>query len=188
MRHLNISPNRFAAHDDKRLRNYPFSVSKHRNFFIASHSKFYRKQTDYSRFTPIKLLRDKIAKQTASFDADTIGIHIRRSDHSIAINKSPDALFIQKMQEAIQDRPQTRFYLATDSEQVKETMISKFGSRIITSPYKASRDTVAGMQNALVELYTLAATSGILGSFGSSYSTIASQIGQIELTRVVTPS
>ena len=183
MRHLDISPNRFAAHDARRLRIYPFKAEQ-RKLFIASHSKFYHKQTDYTWFTPIEVLRDRIAQKTASFDTYTIGIHIRRTDHSIAIEKSPDALFLREMHQIVGAEPRTRFYLATDSEHVKRAMASTFGARLMTSPYAASRNTVEGMQEALVELYTLAATSRIIGSFGSSYSTIASQIGQIELTRL----
>ena len=67
----------------------------------------------------------------------------------------------------------------------KKRLTAIFTDRIITSPYKADRDSVQGMKNALVELYILAATRKIMGSAKSSFSLIASKIGHNPLELVV---
>jgi hypothetical protein len=56
-----------------------------------------------------------------------------------------------------------------------------FGDRIITSPNKAMRGNLEGMEDALVEMYLLAATQRILGSSCSTYSMTAAAIGRTPL-------
>jgi len=48
------------------------------------------------------------------------------------------------------------------------------------SGHAAERNSLQGMQDALVELYTLSRTSRIIGSMQSSYSETAAQIGRIQ--------
>ncbi len=102
-----------------------------------------------------------------------------------AIERSTDALFIQQMQHEIDLDPYVRFYLATDSMDVKENFLRQFGGRIITAPGMVSRTSIEGIQDALVELYALSRTQKILGSYWSSYSTTAAQLGNIPLQRMI---
>jgi len=61
-------------------------------------------------------------------------------------------------------------------------MITAFGDRIIVLPdVDTSRNSVRGMQDALVELYVLSRTNKIFGSHQSSYSETAAQIGNYSL-------
>lgn len=83
------------------------------------------------------------------------------------------------MNDEIRKDNQCRFYLATDSEDEKIHLKSIFGTRIITSPRTADRNSVSGMQDALAELYILSKTQKILGSMQSSYSETAAQISGI---------
>jgi hypothetical protein len=83
------------------------------------------------------------------------------------------------MEEEIEREKTTRFFLATDSEEEKKTLQKTFGERIITSPHRADRNSVRGMQNAVVELYTLAATMHIIGCAGSTYAKTAAEIGNV---------
>ena len=80
-----------------------------------------------------------------------------------------------------QEPTDVKFYLATDSEEVKEEMRYIFGNRIITSPNKATRGNLEGMEDALVEMYLLATTDRILGSSCSTYSMTAASIGRVPL-------
>ena len=84
------------------------------------------------------------------------------------------------MQMMIQSDKDTCFYLASDSPEEKSKMKATFGERILTSVTDLSRNSVQGIQDALVELYALSKTKMILGSVKSSYSETAAQIGQIE--------
>ena len=99
----------------------------------------------------------------------------------MAIQKSPINLFITAMGNAIDQNPQTNFYLATDSESDKQLLRNKFGNRIITSQQAAERNTTSGIQNAVVDLYALSKTHTIFGSYYSSFSEIAAQLGNNKL-------
>lgn len=127
-------------------------------------------------FHPIPDIQKKIDLICSSFPESTVGVHIRRADHITAIQESPIELFIERMKQEPED---VSFYLATDSEEVKEEMKKIFGKRIITSPHKANRGNLQGMQDALTELYVLSHTNKIIGSSKSTYSESAAEIGNI---------
>lgn len=150
--------------------------------YIATFSEFCadEKRHVFEMFKPAKELEERIRQNVNRFSAHTIGVHIRRTDNVIAIEKSPTELFIRRMQEEIRQNQDAQFYLATDSEQEKKTLGEMFKGRITTSPFRADRNSVEGMQEAVVELYTLAATTHIIGSTGSTYARTAARIGKIE--------
>ena len=83
------------------------------------------------------------------------------------------------MQEEIGMNGDCQFYVATDSEEEKKRLKDIFGERILTLPRAADRNSITGMQDALVELYVLSHTRKILGSMQSSYSETAAQISNI---------
>lgn len=68
---------------------------------------------------------------------------------------------------------------ATDSEEDKALITSRFGDRVFCSPHRADRNSLEGMREALIELYLLSHTRQVLGSVHSSYSETAAQIGHI---------
>ncbi len=155
-------------------------IARRRHTHIISYWRFLDRPDKFTAFKPLPALQQRIDEATASFDSHTIGVHIRRSDNEKAIATSPTHLFEQAMQQAIDADGATRFYLATDSQETKALMRARFGDRIMTSEDHAERTSVAGMEHALVELYTLARTSRLFGSFFSSYSRTAAEIGRIE--------
>ena len=162
--------------------NYKHWKDMHTSVYLASYNQFYTVTTDLNRlFIPIPHIQKKIDDACSSHSAYTIGIHIRRGDHNIAIQKSPINLFITAMENAIDQNPQTNFYLATDSESDKQLLKNKFGNRIITSQQAAERNTTSGIQNAVVDLYALSKTHTIFGSYYSSFSEIAAQLGNNKL-------
>lgn len=157
------------------------SWCKNRNVYMASCVAFYPAALPkgaFDVFRPIHKLQESINKMGHSFPASVVGVHIRRTDNATAIADSPTELFIRRMR---QEDEAISFYLATDSEAVKKEMKDEFGeNRIITSPHKAERGNLSGMQDALVELYTLSRTSLILGSSHSTFSDTAAAIGDIQ--------
>jgi len=178
--------NRFSEAENDRLKVLDFGRALSNGpLVIESYAQFYPVKNALSVFTPITALQDRIDRRVEGFDAHTIGVHIRRTDNIKSIQRSPDRLFIERMHQEIAREPGVTFYLATDSMEVKTMLKNEFGDRIITTPLKASRTTVEGVQEAVVELYTLAATSKILGSHWSSYSSSAGQIGKIPVEKVV---
>ena len=132
----------------------------------------------YAPFRPLPHLQQRIDAMAARLGDRPVGIHIRRTDHVRAISESPTEAFIRRMQQL---PPETRFYLATDDEHEKEVLKKAFPGRVFTAESKAERDSLRGMEDALVEMYILSRTTLILGSSGSSFSETAATIGGIRL-------
>lgn len=119
-------------------------------------------------FIPKPSIMEEVARRTSSFDAQTVGVHIRRTDNSQSIQYSPLDAFVKKME----CFPTAHFYVATDDEQVKSFLKQKFPRRILSSSCQADRTSLAGMREAVTEMYTLVRTSYFLGSYYSSFSDI----------------
>ena len=134
-----------------------------------------------SGFKPIPALERTIQARTAAFEKHTVGLHIRRGDHSRSIKHSPLSLFIDAITQEIDQNADTNFYLASDSLQVKRKLLDQFGDRIITQLAAANRNSEEGMQDAVVDLYALSKTRKIYGSYWSSYSRVAANISNVEL-------
>jgi hypothetical protein len=81
----------------------------------------------------------------------------------------------------LETEPRTTFYLASDDEQVRRKFKDVFGTKVIMADPELSRASQRGIQDALVELYTLAATSRIFGSYRSTFSRVASDLSGVDL-------
>jgi hypothetical protein len=134
------------------------------------------------------MLEDRISGIASQFDPWTIGVHIRRTDNIKAIEGSPTLEFVAAMERSVSADPRTRFYLATDCTVTKKEMSERFADRIITDRIPAVRSSKEGMQQALVELYTLSRTSFLLRSHFSSFSRTAAEIGNIGSQVIGQPS
>ena len=114
-----------------------------------------------------------------------VGIHVRQTDHWFAIQNSPIELFIKKIQEEIDlYGNNVCFYLASDSLEVKNKIISLFGEKIITSKKKTSRNNKAGIIEAFIEMIVLSKTDKIYASYGSSFSETAHYLSDNEYETV----
>ena len=96
-----------------------------------------------------------------------------------SIRQSPIELFYQKLDEEIKEDDKVAIYLATDSEEVKREMKERYGDRIFCSGKKADRGSLEGIREGITDMYTLARTQKIYGSFQSSFSNIAAQLGRV---------
>lgn len=132
-------------------------------------------------FRPKKELMDKIKNVSICDASKTIGVHIRRTDHDIAMSKSTLAKFKSRIGEELTRDASCLFYLATDDETVKKELISDFKNSIITYEGELRRDTLVGMQDAVIDLWCLSRTKSILGSYFSSYSALAAELGNVKL-------
>jgi len=157
------------------------SYCNHRKVWISSNVYFISKNipdASFDPFHPLPHLASRIDQIVKEMGPHTIGVHIRRTDHILAIANSPTTLFVERMR---QESPNTTFYLATDSEDEKRTMLSLFEGRLHVLPRKAKRDSLQGMEDALIEMYVLSRTNLIIGSVSSTYSMTAAAIGRIPL-------
>lgn len=170
--------------------NFDFKewVMSKRKVYMASYHAFYPYEQSLigEIFVPIQSIKERIDDRCVRFVKNTIGVHIRRTDNIASIQQSPMELFFEKVDEELDKDNLTMVYLATDSEEVKLQMKQRYGNRIITSSTSADRKSVAGIQDSLIDMYTLARTRKIYGSFQSSFSEMASQIGgtPLEILRI----
>lgn len=127
-------------------------------------------------------LEAELAPYRAQIGEHGIGVHIRRTDNADSIAQSPTSLFIARMEAELAANPECKFYVATDDMVEKEALRAVFGERII---YKQNqildRTSLAGMKDCILDLYCLAATKKIYGSFYSSFSEEAARIGNCEI-------
>lgn len=158
-----------------------FESDRSERIYCASYHRLHSGSNKYELFRPVKELKAKINELSSSFNADTIGIHVRRTDNEQSVNFSPIELFEQRIKSEINQNDQTNFYLASDSEEVKEHLRDLFGSKLLTYPVKLTRGSEEGIKDALIELYILSRTNKIIGSSASSYSTCAAEISGIPL-------
>ena len=111
-----------------------------------------------------------------------IGIHIRRTDHDVCIEKSKTSIFIDKINEILNNDSKMMFFLATDdiSEEIQLKKI--FGDRLFSLNNKTfGRDSKSGMISGMLDLLCLSKSNYILGSSGSVFSNFAAQYGNINL-------
>lgn len=130
---------------------------------------------------PVHTIQQQIDERISRFPGYTVGVHIRRTDNTASIEHSPLHLFIRRMEEEISLHPDVCFYVASDSKKEKQELQKRFGDRIITSLKEVRRDMHQGIVDAVIELYALAATQKIYGSYRSSYSILAAELSNIKL-------
>ena len=143
---------------------------------------YYRKL----RLTPA--LRQRVEKLVEGFGPRCIGVHIRRTDNIKAMEAASVEDFRQAMLREARVHADVCFYLATDDPAVKARLVREWGDKVIVQPTgDIHRDTVQGMQDAVVDLCCLATTQKILGSFWSSFTDTAAEMGGIPVEIVGKP-
>jgi hypothetical protein len=162
---------------DDLIRNYP-------EIFIRTVHLFSQGENSYNEFVPVRELKEKIDSYVSQFAARTVGLHIRRTDNKLSIKHSPISGFLDLMEQYIQEDAGTKFYLATDSPEVEEMIRKKYDGRILSHDKTLDRNTASGIMDSVVDLYCLAYTNRIVGSFYSSFSEVAARINNIELIQV----
>lgn len=160
-------------------------LETHRKVYISSGNTLTPYPADcLRRLKPRIELQQRIDQICNQFADHTIGVHIRRTDNTKSKAESPLSAFIKAMKREVAADGDVRFFLATDEAEVKAELKSLFPKRIITQELPLQRHTLEGMQGALVDLWCLASTQSILGSYWSSFSDAAAEIGHIPLTVV----
>lgn len=134
-------------------------------------------------FIPVKGIRESINMICKSFDNRKciIGLHIRRTDNLQAIFHSPIEQFERVIEQKLETDSGTLFYLATDDLSVKKHLTEVYGNSVISPDFTLNRSSLDGMKDAVTDLFCLAKTNKIYGSFASTYSSFASQIYGVPL-------
>lgn len=147
-----------------------------KNLFIATEEHFFVSH-DYSNFIPTKEIADKVNDITSAYGKHCIGVHIRRTDNKPAIGKSSTDAFVSAIQKELNLDPSTMFYLATDDMAEEKNLRALFPDKIISNETRdLSRNSIAGVKDALIDLTCLSKTDKIIGSFFSSFTDIAADM------------
>lgn len=135
----------------------------------------------FSAFRPVPALQSTIDRYLQYLDG-AIGVHLRRTDNARASEGSPTELFVAAMEQELELNPAARFFLATDAPEEEALLQQRFGDRLIVHPKQSRRrDDPLAIQDAVVDLYCLAACRRIYGSYWSSFSETAQQLGSAKL-------
>lgn len=181
----------FLYFDDKNIiefiynKNYWEALQK--NLVIHSCIDFYSPELQNAYlFKPVSHLQSLVDKQVEKFSKLTSGIHIRRTDNAKSLDNSSTDLFLKLVAERLRKDDNQLFFLATDDRKEEELFKAEFGNKIITQENKdLSRNSKKGIEDAIVDLYSLSKTNHIYGSFWSSFSITAAGLNKIPLTVVV---
>ena len=132
---------------------------------------------------PLPLITDAVtATLSAAGPMGTlVGVHLRRTDHAISIQNSPNASFITLMTAY---PVTTKFFVASDSDADRKALETQFPGRIVTIAKNLTRNSTQGMQDAIKDFVALSRCSEVLGSKGSAFSELAALYGGAKLTVV----
>ena len=170
------------------LDQLPQELKQHHRVYVSSGCQFAAYSSEcLHRLQPRESLQTRIDQICHHFSQDMVGVHIRRTDNAKSIQVSSVDAFVRAMRKEIANTPKVKFFLATDDEEVKQKLIAQFPHRIITQSVSVNRCTLEGMQDAVVDLWCLAHTNRLLGSYWSSFTDTAAEIGQIPLVIVGAP-
>jgi hypothetical protein len=153
----------------------------HKNIYVKTCGDFGYGLNVFTHFKPTAALQAEIDTRVSKYTSSTFGLHIRRTDHLDAIGNSPLSLFVDKIKATLETDRNANFYLSTDDPATETHLKHLFGDKIITYKKDFSRDTPQGIKDALLDMFCLASTTTIYGSFNSSFSDVAARIGNIPL-------
>lgn len=113
--------------------------------------------------------------------SSAIGIHIRRKDHERAKRFSPLSLFIKRIRNYIDRNPNQQFLVCTDDPSEIKGLQKIFGDNHIFSSGACflPRTDPQSAVDAMADLFMLSSCSRIIGSYQSSFSSMAGQIKSI---------
>jgi hypothetical protein len=158
-----------------------FYIPDSKSLYISFYQRFISKRDAFFNIQLNDQIEEKVKNVSEAFYPDTIGVHIRRADHKASINQSPTSFFIKKMNEYVDKSVEARFFLATDSVEEKNALVRRFGQNIITREITYSRKNTQGIEDALIDMFCLSKTNAVWGSYDSTFSQVASELGGIQL-------
>ncbi len=113
---------------------------------------------------------------------NVIGIHIRRTDHIVAIEKSPVDRFVSVIEKELAEDENCKVFLATDDHKTENEIVIRFGKdRIQTLPNKDFSTQKRGMMDAVADMLVLSKCRKIYGSYATQFSGFAAEYGNIPL-------
>ncbi len=173
--------------DSLRAAGFSFAeLVKTRSLYLRTWEHFHRGEDPLAAFQLVPELRAIVDAHQIN-RPQTVGVHIRRTDHRW-LHHSPTNEFVSLMEQEAARRPGVVFFVATDDLDEEKNLQQRFPGRIITHPKRSlDRNSSAAIKDAAIDLYSLARCGKIIGSYGSSFSIAAAQIGGSEFITAEKP-
>lgn len=131
----------------------------------------------YRIFKPSDQVMQKAGPILEHLKPDTIGLHIRRTDHTVAMQHSPVSSFTEQIALTLKENPSATFFVATDDPETERRLLADYPQSIIVNSSKQfTRKSADGIIDAYVDILCLSRCARIIGSYGSSFSQIASKL------------
>ena len=165
------------------FRKYPITDLPAYRKILLSTPRFFGSSCDVSWLKPAPHIVPRIAELKKRFTPNTIGVHVRGTDvgHRPAVEK-----VVSRMRAEVELDPKVKFFFASDGDESEKVILDTFGDKLIrTTPTIVSeRRTVQGQQDAIVDLFGMASTSRLIGTWPSTFLVLASMIGNKPMIRV----
>lgn len=161
------------------------SIAEH-DVTVRTTCDFYPDNGDFSWLRLETHLEREVARTASAFGKNTIGVHIRRGDNTRSIQYSRLEEFISLLGHEVNRDDRVQFYLATDCTQTEHDLREHFKEKLLSRKRELRRDCSQGIKDALIDMVCLSRTRKIYGSYWSSFSEVAAQIGQVPLQVVST--
>lgn len=157
-------------------------VSEKKRTVVITYYRFMQGVDSLSHFRPREDILDEAERTMARFAADKlIGVHIRGTDNLQALEGSPLASFVVRMEQELARAPDTRFFLATDDPQTERMVKERFPGLVVSRTKVFARDRAVGVRDALVDMLVLSGCGSILGSHWSSFTEVAAELGGVKV-------
>jgi len=166
-----------------RNRGYNFELlAKHRSVYIETCEWFYTHKSGQFLYPQARIkIKNRVDSIAKEFSDNTVGVHIRMGDHTLAKKHSPLRLFTKFTDEFLQKFNNVKIFLSTDSPDVEKFFIANYSDHIITQTGKLfGRESSSAVVDSFVDMLCLSRTNKIYGSSHSTFSGIAAEIGGIE--------
>lgn len=141
-----------------------------------------KNSVDY-RVIQLKKQYEQIAAKIINHSYDKVlGVHIRRTDHSVAITNSSTETFTKQIDKILESTKGIAVFLATDSIEEEEKLKERYGDRLITMKKKKwDRSSREGMKEAIIESLCLSLCDCVIGSYTSVFSYFSARYGRKRL-------
>jgi len=153
-------------------------LTSHKRALVATGSRLCDGAPQWHNLRVASHIQAVVEEEFLRLPAGYIGVHVRRMDNAISMEKSPLSAFIRDMSELVRAR-ECSFFLATDDPLVEASLRSVFQNRIYSYEKTFGRATPTSIRDALVDLLLLSRSSMLLGSYWSSFSDTAAEMGDI---------
>ena len=155
--------------------------------FCAAEERLLRRYTAYEEEDvmpwiprPSHAVLERVEEfKRAFFRPPTVGMHIRRTDNTGAMLRSPDRSYFRAGDRLVETGRQ--LFLATDNHETSQLVRRRYGEKVIHYPKNSCLEwrwprksfSTEEVIHDMVDLWLLASCEFVIGSQGSSYSRVA---------------